>query len=519
MIKKISILLLAVFITFGAIAQEKKDGIQFYRYNKFQSAIKVLEPLADKDVTANYYLGLSYLAQDDLAKAREIFQRNASNYANMAGIARVLFKENKIVEAKAMLENVVRKTSRKNKSAYLYAADAITYTKGGDLNKAIEWYDYYLDWKKSARALIHKGDALWRMQRGGDAMTAYQDAEKTEAYASLASYRQGELWYANKNMDKVLASYQRSIAADANNPLPYYELSMAYYNIGKYSRAKTQIEKYLELSDKSADDQIQYANLLYLSKDHDGAIKKMTELLNSGNGKPYMYRVLGYSYLEKKNSAEALKNMDLLFEKNPKEKMLASDYITMGRILSTDSIRAGEAQGFFEKGIAADTAKDKTALYRQLAEGFKGADDYKNAAVWYSKIIETESPQKEILDYWWAGQCYYLESDYANATTVLTQMTTLRPDEPSGHYSLGKVGMAQDGDGSKALGVPHFKKYLELVEEKPENAGQRVTAMRYLSVSAINNKKFAEAKKYANAVLGLSPEDGTAKQVLGALPK
>ncbi len=519
MTKKLSILVLAIIITVSAMAQDKKAGIKYYRYQKYQSAIKELEPLAEKDATANYYLGLSYLELEDIAKAKAIFQKKPSNYANMSGIARVLFIEEKDAEAKAMLENVIRKTSRKNKSAYLYAANAITYTDGGDLNKAIQWYDYYLDWKKTPRALIHKGDALRKMQRGGEAMTAYQEAGEMGNYVSLSNYKQGNLWYASKTYDSALVCYKRAATADPENPLPFYELSWAYYRINKYNRAKDQIEKYLSLSDQSPDDQTQYANILYLSKNYDAAIAKMNELFASGNGKSYMHRVLGYSYLEKKNIPEALKNMDLLFQKHAKDKLIVQDYFTYGKILAQDSIRSGEATAYFEQGIAADTAKDKVPLYRELAESFKDAEDYKNAAIWYKKITETESPKKEILDYWWAGQSFYLENDYASATDILTKMTEIRPDEPSGFYSLGKVAMAQDADGSKGIGVPHYKKYLELVEVKPTNQRQRITAMTYLSVSAFNNKKYEEAKRYANDILALDEANGTAKQIMAAIPK
>ncbi len=504
---------------FSAIAQSKKEGIKNYRYQKYQSAIRMLEPLAADDAIANYYLGLSYLDTEDLAKAKATFQRHASHPANMAGIARVLFAENKDAEANAMLENVNRKTSRKNKAAYLYSADAITYSSGGDLNKAITWYDYYLDWKKSAKVLIHKGDALRKMQKGGPAMTAYQAAYDMTGYKSLSSYKQGNLWYASKTYDSALVNYQRAADADPTNPLPYYDLSRAYYDINKYDRAKKEIEKYLQYSDNTPDDQIQYANILYLSKDYDGAISKMTELLNSGNGKSYMYRVLGYSYLEKGNLTEASKNMDLLFKNHPKDRLIARDYFTYGKILKKDSVRNGEAMTYFNQGIEADTAKDKVSLYRELAENFKDADDWAGAAQWYKKIVETNSPDKEVLDYWWAGRCFFQVSDWTNSNDMFTQMTTTSPDEPIGHYWVARVAAAQDPKYKTGSAVDLFKKYLPMVEGNEDKKDKVVTAKTYLSVVAYNKKQYVEAAKQAKDILALEPGNPTAKQIVDGVAK
>ncbi len=520
MMKKISILILTLIISFGTMAQTKKDGIKFYRYQKYRSAIKALEPLAGEDKIANYYLGLSYLDLEETAKAKSIFQRFPAHAPNMAGIARVLFIEKKDAEAKAMLESVIRKTSRKNKAAYLYAADAITYTNGGDLSKAVTWYDYYLEWKKSARVLIHKGDALRRMQKGGDAMDAYQAASEIGGYNSLSSYKQGNLWYASKTYDSALANYQRAADIDPENPLPYFDLSMAYYNINKYDRAKKEIEKYLKYSDNEPEDQMQYANILYLAKDYDGAINKMNELLQSGNGKSYMYRVLGYSHLEKGNVSEALKNMDLLFEKHPKDKLIARDYFTYGKILKKDSVRSGEALSFFNQGIEADTAKDKIPLYRELAENYKDDDDWAGAAQWYKKIVEAEdTPEKEILDYWWAGRSFYQVSDYGNAADMYSKMVAASPDDPIGHYWLAKVAAAQDPKYKTGSASELFKKYLPMVNDNADKAEKIAEANIYLAMVSYNKKQYAAARKYSTAALKANPGDADAKNILNALNK
>ena len=264
---------------------------------------------------------------------------------------------------------------------------------------------------------------------------------------------------------------------------------------------------------------MQYANTLYLAKDYDGAINKMNELLSSGVERSYMYRVLGYSYLEKDNLVEATKNMDLLFKKHPKKDLLARDYFTYGKILKKDSLRSGEAMSYFEKGIQADTAKDKVPLYRQLAENFKDANDWAGAAQWYKKIVETNSPEKEILDYWWAGRAFYQVSDYQNATDMYSQMVAASPTDPIGHYWLANVAAAQDPDYKTGGASELFKKYLPMVEGNPEKAEKVATANIYLAMVAYNNKDYAGAKKYSNAALTANPGNADATNILNALKK
>ena len=299
----------------------------------------------------------------------------------------------------------------------------------------------------------------------------------------------------------------------------YYDLANAYYRINKYDRAKEQIEKYLALSDKSPEDKMQYANILYLSQDYDGAITKMKELIASGTEKSYMYRVLGYSYHEKKDSANALKNMDLFFKKHPEKKLIPQDYFTYGKILAGIEGRKSEASNYFEKGIMADTTADKVPLYREVAEGYKDADDYADAAVWYKKLTEQNSPSVELLDYWWSGRSYFQVKDYVNAKDMYSKLVAKYPDQPTGHYWLAKIEAAQDPDYKTGAATELFKKYISMAEGDEAKSDDIVNAATYIAVVSYKQQKYPEAKKYANMMIALQPDNSTAKQILAGIPK
>src|SRR5690606_260690 len=119
---------------------------------------------------------------------------------------------------------------------------------------------------------------------------------------------------------------------DPSNPLPYRDLANAYFWTGKYDLAKQNIEKYLELSDKSTDDLINYGNILYLSKDYPGAIKVMQDLLNKGVTKPGLYGILGFSQYETKDYENSLNNIRTYFSKQDPKKITPFDYLQFGKV-------------------------------------------------------------------------------------------------------------------------------------------------------------------------------------------
>lgn len=507
-------------VSIFAQAQSREDGIKLYNYNRFESAKKVLAPLASSDATSNYYLGLCELALEKNDEAKALFQKYPDDYQNNAGLARVYFKEKNIQEAVSTLQKVASKAKKKDYKPLQVAADAITYTDGGDPNMAIEWYKKAMEVERTGDLHIGLGDAYRKIQGGGgNAMNNYEYAETFDATKSLANQKMGNLWYAAKNYDSALSKYARASQLDDKNPLPYKSLADAYYRVKKYKISKENIEKYLELSDQTADDQMQYANTLYLAKEYQPAINKMQELIAKGIEKPYMFRVIGFSQFELKDYKSALVNMDKLFAKQLPEKIIPQDYIYYGKILLTDSTKASNADSYFTKGIAADTSTDKSSVYREIAEAYKDAQNYKSAAKWYKSITETNSSSVEALDYWWAGVMYYYAKDYANAEPMLTMMSQKYPEEPSSFYWLARNTIElKDKDYKNGSATPMFTKWLSMVNDDPAKKNDLIKAYTYLSMVAYNTKNKAEAEKFANKILTFDANNKTAKDILAALP-
>lgn len=508
-----SLCLLFSSISLLSQSQTIQDAIQFYKYNRFESAKKILTPLAATDPQANYYLGLCELATENTATAKSIFEKYPEDNANNAGLARVYFEEKKTTEAMALLNKVSSKAKKKDYMPLKYAADAITYTNGGDPNVAVEWYKKAMDIEKTGDLHIAIGDAYRKIiGGGGNAMTNYEYAEMMNGYQSLANYKMGNLWYAAKNYDSALSKYARSSSSDAANPLPYKALADAYYRIKKFKLSKENIEKYLELSDKTTDDQIQYANTLYLSKEYGLAISKMNELISKGVEKPYMYRVIGFSQLELKEYANAKQSMDKFFAKQDPAKVIPQDHINYGKLLLKDSTTIGLAKGSFEKGIQSDTSADKSAVYREIAEACKDAQAYTDAASWYKRTIETNAPSVDAIDFWWCGVMYYYAGDYVSAEPMLNKMIEKYPTEPTGYLWLARnTAQLKDKDYKNGAAVEQFNKWLGMVNDDPTKKNDHIKAYTYLMWVNYQQKNKAETDKYSNKLLQF---DATNKKAL-----
>jgi len=518
MMKQSIAIVAAVAFGFSAQAQSLEDGIKMIKYERYESAKKILAPLAGSNATANYYLGIAELSLDNVAAAKADFAKFPEDPANKAGMARAAFTEKNVAEGTRIAKEVADAAKKKEWEPLKYAADAITYTEGGDKQQAIAWYKAALAKNDNADTHIALGDAYQQVQGGGgEAMNNYENVTGKDPKNSLAFSRIGALWYAAKNYKLALESYGKAKDADPSNPLPYRDLANAYFWVGKYDLAKQNIEQYLKLSDKSIEDQMQYANILYLSKDYPAAINKLQELINSGANKAYLYRILGYSQYETKDYQNALQNMKTFFSKQDPAKIIPSDYLYYAKILSQNN-QGDSASYYYDKAVTTDTSKNKSDIYRQIAESFKDAKDYPKSAEWYGKLIAAY-PESQPLDYFWWGAMAYYSKNYDVAAKAFEQMETKYPDQPSATYWRGRVAAAVDNEGKSGTAAPFYTKWLEKVGPTYDKKADLMQAYQYLTLYYYNKGDKANAQSYLDKVAAIEPTNSFVQQMKTLMSK
>jgi tetratricopeptide (TPR) repeat protein len=514
--KKWAVVAASMVFSVGVQAQSIDEGIKMYNYERYQTARTMLEPQAAGNATANYYVGLSQIGLDDLAGAKATFSKFPEDPANMAGLARVAFEEKNATEGNKIAESVAGMAKKKNWEPLLYAADAITYTEGGNVMQAIAWYKKALETSPDNVGLhLGLGDAYRKQQGGGgEAMNNYEKITGKDPNNSLAHSRIGRLWYAATTYKLALESFDKAKEADPKNPIPYRELANAWQRSGNYEKAKENIAKYRELSDKNPAVEQQYLDLLYLSKDYPKAISGARELISAGSKRPGVHGILGASLFEAGDStttAEAAAEYGTYIQMQDKSKITPKDYVLYGRILMASGNTDGANENF-SKGLDADTAQDKSATYREIAEAFRKKNIYTTSAEWYGKLIE-KYPNTQALDYFWRGAMLYYAKNYPEADKEFEAMATKYPDQPSAIYWRGRTNAAMDEEGKTGVASPYYNQWLEKVGPTYEKKNDLMQAYQYLALVAFNKSNKADLKKYLDLIEGIEPTNAFLKQL------
>ena len=523
--KTIALLAIGLAFHFGAAAQDVNEGIKMVNYERYTTAEKILQPLAGGNPLANYYLGLAQLGEGNKDAARATFSKYPDDAANKAGMARLAFTDKNGAEGQRLTKEITDKAKKKDWQPFAWAGDAVNYG-GGNTQDAINFYQEAI--KRGGDNIdvrLGIGDAYQKLQGGGgEGMTNYENAVAKDAKSSLGYSRIGALWYAARNFNDALTNYAKAKDADPANPLPYRDLANAYFYVNKFDLAKQNIEKYYELSDKTCDDRIQYANILFLAKDYAPAISKMQEVLGTCGEKPYMYRVLGYSQYETKDYGTALQNMRSFFAKQTdRSKILPSDYLYLARIYAAQKM-GDSADLYYTQAIAMDTSTaGKKKTLTEIAESFKAMNDsagYAKSAHYYQMIVNTAGDKASALDYFNWGYMNYYSKNYKEAASAFEQMETKFPDQPSATYWRGRIAAAVDNEGEKGSAVPYFSKWLALPEEQYKHKPADLTlAYQYLAIVSYKKGDKAATKDYIGKLRAIDPNDKLATQLEGIMNK
>ena len=522
--KQLFAIMTAIVLTISAKAQSLNDGIKMYQYERYQTAKQILTPLAANDAMANYYLGLAELNMGNTDAAKNIFAKYPEDYANISGMARVAFATGNDATANKILTDLVDKAKKKNVEPYKYAADAITYSKKGDKQQAVEWYKLFLERnEKNPDAMIAQADAYRQLQSGGGAaMTNYETVVAANPNNSLAFSRIGKLWYDAKNYDNALDAWKKAQAADPTNPLPYRDLANAYMLTGKYDLSKENIEKYLQNSDKSQDDMERYLDILYLSKNYDLAIQTAQDLINKGNAEPRFYGILAFSQMETNDTTNALINARKYLSKTKVADVRPLVYLKYGTILLMNNME-DSANFYYNKYVALDTnVDDKLKNYRDIADAFKKERNWAVAGEWFQKITTDYPDKADVNDYFYAGYYNYYSKNYDIADTMFAQMVSKYPEQPTGLYWRGRTNAAKDANAETGLATPYYEKWLE-VQAKSDQYNPKdkdlMQAYQYLALYYYNQKDCTNAKKYMKTITDIEPANQMVGQLKDALPQ
>lgn len=513
------VMVAALAVSVGVQAQSLDEGIKMYNYERYETAKKVLAPMAASNPMANYYLGLSELNLGNKDAAAAIFAKYPEHNANKAGAIRVTFAQGKTAEGNQQAAALASSAKKKDWETVKYAADALTYSIGGDKQQAVNLYKDVQVKNPAADILLEMGDAYLEVQGGGGpAMTSFEKLTEKDPKNSLGFTRIGKLWYDAKKYEDALANYEKAKEADPNNPLPYKNLADAYFWVNKMDKSRENLEKYLSLSDKTEEDMVRYAGTLYLTKDYQKALDVTNDLVSKGNKKAGLLGILAFSYMETKDTAKALEYSRAYRAAQDPKKIGWVDMVNFGKIMVANSM-LDSANYFFNQGIATNTSPEKSDVYKEIGDFYLARKEYASAYPWYGKIV-AEKPNATATEFFNWGVYAYYGKDLETAEKAFEQMELKHPTQPSATYWRGRVAAAKDAEAKEGGAVAHYEKWLNAnVEGYQRKPADLMQAYQYLTLYNLNKEDRAKTVEYVEKVEALEPNNDFAKQIRDYLNK
>src|SRR5215213_11817962 len=108
------VLFFAAFLSITALAQNVQEGVNNLYAQRYQSAKSIFEKLLaanPNNIEATYWLGQTYLDQDDIAAAKAVYEKTLAANGNapliLVGMGHVELLDGKATEARQRFESAI----------------------------------------------------------------------------------------------------------------------------------------------------------------------------------------------------------------------------------------------------------------------------------------------------------------------------------------------------------------------------------------------------------------------------
>ena len=532
--KKSAIVLFTALLSLSVFAQSVQEGVNHLYAERYQSAKSIFEKLVaanPNNIEANYWLGQTFIKTQDTAAAVAQFQKllTANGNAPLALVAmgQIELMQGKKAEARQHFETAISLSKGRkgnDPNILLGIGRANTDAKAGDIAYAVQKLTEASQLAPTnAEVFLALGNAHRKIQgNGSQAATAYLKAAGLNQTFPVPYYRLARLYQTQKtNFEAVLENLNKAVAADPKFA-PAYEQLYYHYLIDQrdFAKAENFANKYIASSDKSVENDYIKAQTAFVQNKFDEAIAVGKNIIAQAGEKanPRVYKLLGYSYVGKGDSATARQYVDQYFAKADPENIIGQDYI-----LQADAYASDNPAVVREAYLKA--AKMDSVLGNQVKVLNEGIERFKKSG---HKILEADlrllsyqlrGNQSSPAELFQIGIPYYQGRAFERADSVFTAYATALPDSVYGWYWSALSKAQQDTAMEQGLAVPMYQKTLEIAaKDKVRLRSQGIASAGYLAGYYNNIKKDKEtAITYLKQGLEFDPTNEALKRGLDAL--
>ena len=265
-----------------------------------------------------------------------------------------------------------------------------------------------------------------------------------------------------------------------------------------------------------------------------GEYDKSQQLVDAGlknSPRKFTFNQLGmFNYTQLKNFDKALEYADRMLNHSDSVKMNPEIYGVYAKALN-GAKRHEEAIDVYKKVLTLefDSQDKKAGAIKDLADAYKGLDDYENALVYYDQFLKTVS-HASLSDYADLGRLYVQYADKLEGDAKMEKLK--KADEiyadlaeknaDAKEYSLfwrGRVNTMMDPDSKNGLARPYYEELANIINAKSEkdkaDNARLIEACRYMinyHLNILDEKD--NAKKFAEILLSVDPENEIGKMVI-----
>lgn len=538
----ITFLISALMALGGLKAQSVQEGMNHLYADRFKSAEDVFQKLLatnPNNIDATYWLGQTYLDQDQNAKAEELYDKALQTSANapllLVGKGHVELLNKKTDEARQHFEAALTMTrTKKGDDPVILTAigRANVDAKAGDVQYAVDKLEAaVLRDPKNTETFLQLGNAYRKLrpgEGGGPAFLNYKKALEVNPNFAVASLRLAKLFESQKNWDLVLQYLNDATKQDTKFAPAYYELFYYYFlHDLNFTEAENQLKKYIDSRQPFTyiEDEYLYAQLCFVRKDLDCAITKANNVLTTlgEQAKPKVKKLLADAYFRKGDYASAKKFIDEYLAREKQESIISFDVKLKADIYSKLGANCDELYNIYMAGAALDTVPQSRIDYLSVAaDTFKLRSCKKQEADTRLVIYKTRlKPQPGGLIN--IGILYTQCGELTKADSLFKAYTEVMPDSVYGYVWRGRVNFTMDTTMSVEPYVSNmvasFQKALDIAyTDKARMKSQGINASITLAGYFYNIKKDKEtALMYTRKGLEFDSTNGTLKSILPVL--
>ena len=523
-----------LFMGFGCFVyaqtlQEAKTSMYYQRYKTASDSLRGIIRNDPGNTEAWYLLTRCYLKDDHLYSFWDSIPAIPANLEKSPFIecakGDVLLRRGKKDSAAMFFKAALDQSNQKDPDILLAVAIANIRSDSGNAVYALDLLNKVIKSdKKNPAIYVEQGNAERRLFNGTEAYKFYTQATELNKSYAEAYYRLGELFVAQNNPDMYLKCFHECVAADSAYGPAWYALYYHYY-FRDPVQALVYLDKFALCSDFDPDNNYRKADLLYLSKQYQEAIRE-AGLLVTKKDSPVdarLFKLLAYSYYALNDTVKAIDNMRIYFEKQADTSLIAKDFESMSDMYGRFPDKQDSAAIYLTGAITHEKDSSlKVNEYKDLAGLYKQMKDYKNQTVWLGVYYMSNKKSGNVDLFNW-GISAYLAEEYQTADSVFTIYTEKYPEQTFGFYWKARSDAAIDTAMEKGLAIGPYKKLIELSENDStghQNKKWLVEAYGYLAAYEANTEKnYGDAMINLEHILALDPDNENAKKYIEILKK